>query len=213
MLSLLTSTLAFNARGMLPSASRSSSSTIASPAISPLHGHHRAIHSITMIDASFVADAMMMDPQALGLQALPEFADLARAAPAEHHARFSDIMMQAVGTYILISGGSTFWPRIKAKITGIEPQVSEEAIMKYLDSLPTSTFAWHNADLRNPLPDDVSALDTPHRIGVHNGRKAFLYSRSAAIHFAKAELSEIFTEHFKGEKVYIGYEYIGYEKA
>ena len=98
---------------------------------------------------------------------------------------------------------------------GRNPKVhaSEEAIMKYLDSLPTSTFGWHNVDLRNPLPDDVSALDTPHPIGVHNGRKAFLCSRSAAIHFAKAELSEIFTEHYKGEKVYIGYEYIGYEKA
>ena len=190
---------------MLPLAAVLCSSALAfhlAPATTPAVRStlHRGASNRMLIETG-VLDAIMPGYQAPVLP--PEFAELAQPPQAEHHARFSDTLMNAVGVYIIISGGSTFWPRIKAKFTGEDPVVSEEAINKYLNSLPISSFGWHQADLSTPLPVHVSELTAPHPIGVHQGRKAFLCSRESALTFADVEVSEVFTKHY-GEEVFIG---------
>ena len=130
---------------MLPLAAVLCSSALAfhlAPATTPAVRStlHRGASTRMLIETG-VLDAIMPGYQAPVLP--PEFAELAQPPSAEHHARFSDTLMDAVGLYVIISGGSTFWPRIKAKLTGEDPVVSEEAINKYLNSLPISSFGWH----------------------------------------------------------------------
>lgn len=146
----------------------------------------------TMSTSSMIASSSVLPP---------EFQNLMDTH--ETHPPFSHYLMNAVGTYIIISGACQFVPRILAKITGVEPTTSEAAIAKYLNAAPISSFGWHNADLRVPLPASVQELHE-HPIGVRDGKRVYLCSAQAAINHHIVELSQDFTEHY-GEKVYICY--------
>ena len=102
------------------------------------------------------------------------------------------------------SAASTFGPRIKARITGVQPTLSKQTIKRYLDAAPVSTFGWHHADLRVPLPplDELHAQEHP--IGVRDGLKVYLCTAEAAVHYHKVELSNEFSKHY-GTAVYVCY--------
>lgn len=150
------------------------------------------------------------------VQQMPEgftSADLFTSAPAGHH-KFSDMMMMATGVYIMISGASSFIPRIASKLMGTEAQDAAARLSKWLAQCPESSFGWHMADLRTPLPS-LEVLGR-HPIGYMSGRKVYLCDEQATLEFLSVrkgeapilptiEVSPDFTKHY-GTRVYIVYE-------
>lgn len=140
----------------------------------------------------------------------PEFADL--MAPAQPAFKPGTIMLELTGLYCIVSGSMSFLPLIKNRIQTPDPS---ERVRNYLlgDTVPASSFGWHNIDLRHSLPNKVEDLGTNgHEIGIYNGHKAYLCHVDAAIDAyvqsvqggkrPAIEVSNEFTEHF-GEKVFI----------
>ena len=127
-----------------------------------------------------------------------QFAELARTPtkPA-----FSSYLMNSVGLYIVLSGACTFWPRVKAVMKG---EADEETLVEQLKHAPVSTFTWHHADIRVPLPS-IDEL-TEHPIGVRDGHRVFLCAErhliSAPPKYVAVEFSEDFTDYY-GERVYV----------
>jgi hypothetical protein len=135
-------------------------------------------------------------------------ADFQDLMPERHGHRFSDVMMMATGSYVLLSGACTFLPRVTSILTGKNDPAHR--IASFLDSVPESKFGWLQADLRSPLPE-IDGLDS-FPIGVHAGRKVYLCNTDAAIDFVTnaqkghVELSPDFTKHY-GERVFVIYNY------
>ena len=69
--------------------------------------------------------------------------------------------------------------------------------------LPESSFKWHHADLRTPLPPLAELQD--HFIGIHSGRRAYLCSREAAFQYGTIEVSKEFSDYY-GDQVFICYD-------
>jgi len=138
------------------------------------------------------------------MQLPPEFAELARSPPSSGKP-FSFYLMCATSVYILASAVTTFAPRVKAKITGEDVQVSAGTIAAYLQDVPSSQFGWHQADLRAPLPASVTDL-YEHPIGVSAGRRVFLCSAEAACMYEHQAIEHAiaFSDHY-GQPVYICY--------
>ena len=92
----------------------------------------------------------------------------------------------------------SFAPRISARIAGTAPPELVHA--------PVSSFGWHSADLRDPLPQTLEEL-REHPVGLMDGRQAYLCSESHLIRsrkmYASIEVSVDFTDHYNGERVYV----------
>jgi len=130
-----------------------------------------------------------------------EFAEFGRASAASSSSpKFSHLFMNAVGAYVLLSGGMTLLPVLREKMFGIDVEAKAARIAKYLEAAPESNFGWHRADLRTPLPtlDELESFP----IGVSQGRRAYLCRADEAIKYDVVEFSKDFTEHY-GEKVYV----------
>jgi len=129
-------------------------------------------------------------------------ADFLPAGTAPTH-KFSDTLMSAVGMYVLLNAGISFLPLIKRRITLSDGERERAQLEAIQASIQESSFGWHQADLRTPLPQ-YQDIDH-HPIGIHNGRKVFLCRLESALHDAnyhEIQYSKEFTEHY-GSPVYV----------
>ena len=129
------------------------------------------------------------------------------AAPA--HQKFSHIFLAACGGYTAFSAACTFVPLLTRS--------QEDDLEQFLANRPESSFGWHNADLRKPLPSTLEELSQMNGfpLGVHKGRRVYLCHiqpervREAQTHlasFAEIEKSRDFSD-FYGETVYVCFEH------
>jgi hypothetical protein len=134
------------------------------------------------------------------------------AAPA--HQKFSHIFLAACGGYTAFSAACTFVPLITRRFMGMG---QEDDLEQFLANRPESSFGWHNADLRKPLPSTLEELSQMNGfpLGVHKGRRVYLCRiqpgrvREAQTHlasFAEIEKSRDFSD-FYGETVYVCFEH------
>ena len=139
----------------------------------------------------------------------PEFADLVVSTTPAF--KPGTMMLQMAGVYTLASAAHSFYPLIKAKI---ETPDKAQRVVNWLlsDTVPTSSFGWHQLDMRHGgLPAEVADL-VEHEIGIHQGHKAYLCHLDAAKEYymqcvaagkrPSIEVSEEFTKHF-GERVFV----------
>jgi len=131
-----------------------------------------------------------------------EFAEFGRGyAPTSSSPKFSHVFMNAVGAYVLFSGAMTLIPLVREKIFGVDVEVQAARVARYLEAAPESSFGWHRADLRTPLPalEELEAFP----IGVNlEGKRVYLCRAEEAIKYTHVEFSRDFTDHY-GEKVYV----------
>jgi hypothetical protein len=179
--------------------------------------HRLHVQPPRMLISTLIAEAFGVLPSdAFGsvpstFAALPqELSEL--AAPA--HQKFSHIFLAACGGYTAFSAACTFMPLITRRFMGMG---QEDDLEQFLANRPESSFGWHNADLRKPLPSTLEELSQMNGfpLGVHKGRRVYLCHiqpervREAQTHlasFAEIEKSRDFSD-FYGETVYVCFEH------
>lgn len=117
----------------------------------------------------------------------------------------TDVGMQAAWLYTVyrVCGRSTK-PFIKVSA---DEATDEEIGTESVEYLPDgrsvsfeSSFGWHHADLRSPLPP-LSEL-TEHPVGVRDGKLVYLCTARKAVGYGLVERSRDFSEHY-GVPVYV----------
>jgi len=158
----------------------------------------RARPSVALIDVSTMVIAAQELP--------PEFADFSWSPPAHvwfvHPGKWT-----AAENLIGCAAAYAFGQAVAALHCGISAVLSDEQPepTTLLEAVPESSFGWHDADLRMPLPA-YSDLDE-HPIGVRDGHRVYLCTAAAAARNYKActvELSKDFSEYY-GHSVFICY--------
>ena len=116
-----------------------------------------------------------------------------------------DVGMQSAWLYsaYLVLGKFTK-PFIRAPIGTHEEETKSVGAVEYLPDGRSvsyeSSFGWHHADLRTPLPP-LSEL-TEHQIGVRDGKLVYLCTARKAVGYGMVERSRDFSEHY-GVPIYV----------